>query len=116
MKLLQLSTYKKFAARISWKLLGYQNRPYWQSLSFKAYLKFLLSIFFFFASMGFVMDILNHGQNSDLKVVCDVLVAGLTAAGWVYCFTHNFKFVPFAQLHNLALIFSDLEYNQKFLV
>ena len=60
---------------------------YWKSLPVRSYLKLLLSVFFLFSIIGFVNDLFYQFESAVWKLIVDVVIAGLYATVWVYCFT-----------------------------
>ncbi len=75
-----------------------QSHNYWRSLPAKSYAKFLFAIFLIFSGIGYLNDIMAGGYFSSWQIAGHVVLSGLIAIVWVYSFTHNFKFLPFAIL------------------
>jgi len=74
-------------------LIDYHKRAFWSELSLQQYWKFLLAIFFLFASIGFVIDIINGGGFLLHELVIIVIATGSLAGIWVYGFNNNYRWL-----------------------
>ncbi len=75
------------------KRLTYYKETYWSDLSFRQYWKFLLAIFFLFASVGFVVDIITMAFFPAFNLILIVILTGLLAVIWVYGFTRDYRWL-----------------------
>jgi len=80
------------------KLVHAQSRTYWRMLSWKSYIQFLFSIFLIFSCIGYLNDIMSGGQFTVQQLIGNIILSGVTAAAWVFSFTHNIKILPLAIL------------------
>ncbi len=74
-------------------LIDYHKRAFWSELSLQQYWKFLLAIFFLFATVGFVIDIINGGGFSLSELGVIVIATGALAVIWVYGFNNDYRWL-----------------------
>ena len=74
----------------------------------RSFITLAIAVFFIFATVGFVVDIIGGGKMSLLQLGIVALYSGLIALGYVYAFTKNYKFIPITiTIHVLYTLYSD---------
>lgn len=72
----------------------FPKSKFWEHLTFSRYLVFVSAIFFLFAGIGFIIDLLSMGAYSMPLLFINVFYSGIVAVFYVYSFTRNLKFLP----------------------
>ncbi|MBD3225225.1 MAG: SpoIIE family protein phosphatase [Caldithrix sp.] len=79
---------------------------FWKSLSKPSYILFLVAVFFLFASLGFIIDLFNHGETPLPDLLYSILFSGVVAVGYAYAATRYFPLVlGMIVVHFLASLF-----------
>jgi len=92
------------------KTKDFASRRFWRRMSPRSTFYFLAAVFFIFAPVGFIMDILNGGQLSIERVWLGITYSGLVSTGYAFSFTRSYRilaptfifqfgfhFIPWAQ-------------------
>jgi len=85
---------------------------FWERLPGRAYLLFIISVFFLFSIFGFAGDLLNNLNGRAETVILWCVYSGIVASGFAYSFTRNRKAFPFVII--FMLIFMIFPYNNFF--
>lgn len=81
------------------------TRQFWRNVENKHYFLFLLAVFFTFASIGFVADILNNLQYSYEQLTLTVFVIGFLSTGYAYAATRRLPLLGVFLLLQLVYVF-----------
>ena len=82
------------------------RHEFWERLPLRAYLLFILSVFFIFSIFGFAGDLVSNLSFSVPVVILWCIYSGIVGAGYAYSFTRNIKALPFVIIFMLIFIFS----------
>ncbi len=83
----------------------YYRKSFYRSLPAKSYLKLLLAIFFTFAALGFILDLLKGGQLSRWGLFIIVVYSGLLGLGYAHGVMRNWKVIPVVIAIQLSVLF-----------
>ena len=81
------------------------SKRFWRNMPVSSTINFLLAVFFIFAPIGFIIDILNGGKLSIERVWLSVLYSGLVSIGYAFSFTRNFWVLPFTIIFQFGFHF-----------
>ncbi|MCF8356423.1 MAG: serine/threonine-protein phosphatase [Melioribacteraceae bacterium] len=81
------------------------TKKFWQILEFKNYALFLTAVFFTFASIGFVSDILENLQYTYSAMIISVLFTGAISTGYAYAATKRIYLMPALIIIQVVYIF-----------
>lgn len=77
---------------------------FWKRLPVRAYLLFLLSVFFSFSIFGFAEDLLQNLSNPVQVTLIWSIYSGCVAVGYAFSFTKNLKALIFVIIFQVVLI------------
>ena len=80
------------------------RNAFWRDLGQRSFALFLGAVFFTFASLGFLVDVLALGRQSLSELIYTTLVTGLVSVSYAWCGTRARKWFPVAILGQNVLL------------
>ena len=80
------------------------RNAFWRDLGPRSFALFLGAVFFTFASLGFLVDVLALGRQSRSELIYTTLVTGLVSVSYAWCGTRARKWIPVAILGQIVLL------------
>lgn len=78
-------------------------------MPWRAYLLFIISVFFIFSIFGFAVDLVNNMILPVQSVIFWCIYCGLVASGFAYSFTRNIKALPYVIIFMLIFMFIPVD-------
>jgi serine phosphatase RsbU (regulator of sigma subunit) len=79
------------------------RQPSWASIPLRSFALFLAAVFFTFAPVGFLADIIDRGANSPRRLLAHVLFAACTALAYVMAMRRPRRYMPIVAAVHITL-------------